>query len=658
MADLLPIAPAPVAPNLNINLGRNADGAPGLPTTNAELVNLSDLTKIIRNTDVSEDLGEQRNNADRNDGGNIPLVNTYSQKDSNAAVRTLRTLLAHETRAMFEESGDSELLNKITEFANEIMLKAGNLPADLISQQNKSTLFGGDFWKMVNNLLRGRNINTGILPSPSDNQALPANPESPALQLTKTLDPLTTEQLKAAISDKKLAAALPRGEAFQSAVLNLLKSASAIESKDDIINSIAANLKYLALDAAPSLEVRNQLLTVADNLSQETIPVLKGAILTLLGKVTSSPLMSNTTKNLVPLTIYNLSRYNPDNKSLSDSFNEVIKLADPETAKTLKQAFVNYVENSEMTADDKAAVLNLSGIPAAKSSMTLISERLADAIMNFTENLSAAELEQKLSIPDEKAGIDELKKALGEITPENMKGALNTVFREFAKTSNLNDLIRHLSIIINKFPDTDKRAAAATAFNPVLENLSKQSDVNYKPPTAAENFTDFLNKNINDPQLKSLSAMSPGDMVRTMLFAPSAVTPLLHMMAPLQSGALKAYGEMWADPEAAELNPDGKSKSHGGADSCSHVFLVFDIEDAGYFEMELYARDKDLSVMLLCPSAFCDTMNQLIDKMPTIAESQGYNVKNTIIDKVLRRRDLPDVFPKLQDTAATLNVTA
>ena len=105
---------------------------------------------------------------------------------------------------------------------------------------------------------------------------------------------------------------------------------------------------------------------------------------------------------------------------------------------------------------------------------------------------------------------------------------------------------------------------------------------------------DFLIKNINDPSLKSLSDMTRPDMIQGLLSAPGVFTPLLHFLVPMNMDGMKAFGELWADPDASRDPITGESDNH--------LFLCFEIEDAGYFELELYARGKTVNAALMCPA--------------------------------------------------------
>jgi hypothetical protein len=684
MDGLLPIQPQPVQNNTNIlsGVGKNGisqgTGIPGMP-------NLSDTT-VVGESNQTESTDADHSGSDLASESRMPRVSSYSQRDPAVGAKIMRALFGSETLASIAESGDKELLNKVTEFAQEIMLRRDNISTDFKEQQDESTVFGKDLWQTLNNLLKGRvnlvpEAKVSEMPSPENGepqaqtqnstdaaaetqQKIPTAPKLPfaanankasASALGTPTAHLTNEQLHAAINSKEANSLLGGriNDTFKQAVVDLLRTAVSVENKADTTASLSANLRFLASEAAPSVDVRNRLNDIANELTPENFPKYKDEIQSLLGKTAGSLHLNNMTKNLIPLAIHNMSKLSESAVDLSESFREILNMSDPETAELLKKEFVRYVEQSAMSGEDKAAVLQSSGIPSAQHSMTLITERLADAIGKATSAMTDTEASIILKQADPNGGAATLKETFEKFTPDNMKGALNTLFRDFDKTKNLNDLLDRLSFIVNKLPEDSKKMIFADGLNSVLEKLSKSEDVNYRPPTATDNLTDFLSKNIGDPALKSLSAMNPSEMLRSLLSAPTAATPLLHMMAPLHSAGMRSFGEMWIDPNAK--NP---SKNSSEDTVCNHVFLVFDLEDVGYFEMELFAQGKDLNVMLLVPQGWETAMSEIKNTVPTLAESVGYKVKNTIVERLKTHRDLPDVFEKLHETRGGLNVKA
>jgi hypothetical protein len=750
MADLIPNPAIQSTPQSNTDY-RNRPGQIIPQTGDGKITTLSDLTQIIGNHNLSEEMGEQ-NLADH---VLMPKQNAFTPKDPAVTAKLLQALLSKELFVSLGATGSTELVNKLTEFADEVMLSPEALPEDLARQQSKTTMFSGDLWKLLKGIFEGKispDINGASFLSDALKQAenkaaadevnnappdvaksadatkadtsgniaeniTSGNKNAPAKAASNTYNNIaasgreaaysakmaakladsakphfvTVDQMKQLILSREAAEAFPKNEIYKNAAFDFLKAAVNVSSKEDILNSVAANLKYLALEAAPSTAVRNELLNVADNLNLQNFPMVKGRILELLNTTGTSLLLNNNTTALIPLAVYNMSRLSFDASDLTESFSELLKLSDDDVSGKLKLAFIKYIEDSDLSSEDKVKVLEGSEIASAKHSMTLIAERLSDstaAVISKTPSNELADTLTKLldlyrgvkppvydefgdpiavppqgtqtpaqNIPLSKT-LEVVKQMVGEFTPDNMKGALNTIIRDFDRTKNLNEFAGRLSMIVNKIAEPDKKLVLAQALNDVLGNMAADKTVNYTPPTATETLADFLAKNLNDPALKTLSELNPGEMVRSLLAAPGSNTPLVHMMAPLELGGLRAFGEIWVDPSAEWIDPEGKGKKGGSPDNrpVSHVFLAFDVENTGYFEMELYAREKELSISVMCPKGMEQRFSKLSEVIPKLCESQGFTTKNMVLASIFKPRELTEVFPKLTHEITGLNV--
>jgi hypothetical protein len=707
LADLIPNPAIQTIPQNTNNSDLRTRPGEILPQSgDARITTLSDLTQIIDSQNLSEEMADQ-NLADRI---LLPRQNAFTPKDPAVTAKLLQALLSNDMIMSLGETGENELVNKLTEFADEVMLSPDALPADLTRQQSKTTMFSGDLWEIMKDIFSGKvSPKTEILQKQqqelSGNANSNSNGNKASIRLADTMKPqiMTLQEMKQVITSREAAEAFPKTEIYKNAALDFIKAAVGISSKEDIINSIAANLKFLAAEAAPSIAVREKLSDAADNLNLQTFPALKGQIMELLNTTGKSLLLNNKTKALIPLAVYNMSRLSFKASDLTDSFSELVKLSDPETASNLRQAFIKYVESSDLSSEDKVAVLEGSEIASAKHSMTLIAERLSDSAAVMISKTPASEIADTLtkildlfrspeSKPDtikntenntvQKAAaqkttasqtaqtaditahtpmslakaVTTIKDMVGSFTPDNMKGALNTVIRDFEKTKNLNEFAGRLSMIVNKIVEPDKKMVLAQALNDVLGNIATDKSVNYTPPTATETLADFVAKNLNDPALKTLSELGPGEMVRSLLAAPGSNTPLVHMMAPLHLGDLRAFGEIWVDPNAEWVDPDGKQNGRRDDSQVSHVFLAFEVEHTGYFEMELYAREKDLNISISCPRGMEERFAKLSEIIPKLVESQGYTAKNMTVSSLKKPRELSDVFPKITKEISELNI--
>lgn len=592
MSEMLRVT-SPVAPK-DYNLNQNVK-----PQTPEQVFNLGNVDYVNKTNVRDEQLGEQ--NLKDGSGAGLPKLNTAISKDPALSAVLLKGIIGGGAMSVIGAAGDAELLNKVTEFANEVLLSPENITDDILRQQDEATMFSGKLWGALKEMIAG-------------------------------------------LSGSNVS------EEVSSAVLDFLKASAAANSRDDILSSISASLRFLAGETAQSKQLVDLLMQTADKLNAENFGTVKNDILALVNYLEKSLLLNDKTQNLLSLITYNLSRFNGDSSALGESFNSLLNMApDAETADKLNSLFAQFVEESDLPADIKLAALRDNPSAAAQRSMTMLTERLADAINKAMDGVAPEKLSEMLSGVNEKGGTATLRNILSEFLPDNMKGGLNTLLRSFEHTKDLNSLIDRLSVIVNRIDNMDNKITLAQSINLVLTEMAQASGVDYRPPTTMENMLDFLIKNINDPSLKSLSAMGRPEMLQGLLSAPGVFTPLLHFLVPINMDDTKAFGELWADPDAGTDPETGESDRH--------LFLCFDIEDAGYFELEIYARGKSVNVALMCPEGTQRKYLPLKETIPILASACGYNAEKMIVEPLKRRRDLTNVFPKLNERRSGLNVS-
>lgn len=644
MSDLLRVT-TPVAPK---DYSMNQNVKPQAPKQVFELGNVEYINKANAR---DEQLAEQ--NLKDGSGTGLPTLQAAVAKDPAMSSILLKGLVSGAALDILRQSGNAELLNKVTEFAGEIMLlpNAEEIAADIVRQQSEATIFSDPLWAELKNMLAGMGDN-------------------------------------------------PVGEELALAVLDFAKATAAADSRESILISISESLRYLAGETAQSREIMTLLNQTADKLNAYNFTEVKQDVLSLVNYLQDSLLLNDKTQNLLSLITYNLSRFSNSNSAVAESFRAVVSMApDPETAGKLETLFTKFIENSKLPLDVKLAAMEDTKNSSAVMSMTMLTERVANAVESSTKDMSPTQLEKlseelsKLSeelnalsktenvsenisstsanaaentaksaeIPentenpqvaagiDIKQGVSMLRKIIAPLVPDNMKGAVNTLLRSFESEKNLNTLIDRLSVIVNRMDNLDAKITVAQSINQVLSQMALAEGINYRPPTTMENMLDFLVKNINDPSLKSLSAMNRGEMLQGLLTSPGVFSPLLHFLVPMNMDGTKAFGELWADPDAGG-GKDGESDKH--------LFLCFEIEEAGYFEMELYAKGRSINVSLLCPAGSERQYMPLKEFIPQIAAVNGYNAEKMIISPLRKKRDLNRVFPKLNDRKTALNVSA
>lgn len=637
MADLIQLT-TPIVPKNYVHSVKQP------PVQNDVVFELADMNKIIKTNDRSEQYKQE--NSDFSESSNLLNIAKELTNNPKAAVETLKSLLSSETVSMIKAEGNEELLNKVTEFASEIMQTPESAADDLISQQKNVTLFQGKMWDAVRNMIK-------------------ANPDSAELK---------------------------------SAVFSLLKNSAAACSQRDVLNSLAANMKFMAEELAPNRQLSAQFMNIAADLSSadapKNFPEIKQAVLSSLENASQSLLLSDKMRDIIPIVKHNLSRFTSGSEPLRDAFANLREMIAGEEGKAaFTRLFADFVGKSPMPADMKAALLSsdifagdkqaaadtqapsaenaaqspsenitanseaaVSESPSAKVSMetvmAMVTARLSKNAAIHTSDMKPETVRAFLSNVNVDAAKPEeaLKTVLSELLPSSDGAAAEKLIEGFSQSGDLNALADRLGTILNSIENEEIKMSAAHKLNEALEALSVKDGTVYKPPSSMETFTDFISKNIDDPILKALSGMNKAVLAENMLTTPGAETPLLHMLMPMEAKGVRAYGELWADNGAAGTVTD----RDGGTGS--HIFLSFDVENVGAFEMEIYAKNEYLDVMLLCPSGTETLFAPMKTAIPKIAASCGYQVKKTNVSTLRERRSLEQVFPSIKEKRSGLNV--
>lgn len=593
-----------------------------------EVFNLGDQTKVIKTNNRSEGYAEQ-------DLKDLELATPSSAGGAGGVSDTLdavKELLGKAAFSALAEKGDTSALNKLTEFAQEVILTPETLVSDLNNQQQNATIFSGKLWDTLRMLAKGSN-----------------------------------------------------SEDMFSAVLDFAKAAANNAQKNEILSSLSANFKFLAEELAPSKAVSEELMKASEALASpdaaRNYQALKSTLVQLINYTGESLLLDNRTQNLLPLIIHNMSRYSDDPSALRQSFDTLLNIFDnvnfgentlsalasasgaenaaPSAIRSaLEKLFDNFILQSDLPADVKSSSVIDSSVIAEQNRLDNTANLLAMGIRNMAARLDTVRLKNTLSGIDPGNGSASIKLALASVTPNTpaMADALDSLIANYDKTHDLVGLIDRLGTILNGIEDVDKKIPLAQVLNQALSKLAQEAGSNYSPPTSLDTLADFLVKNINDTALQSLVSMNQNDIARTMLTNPGVFNPLMHFFVPLDAYGMRAFAELWVDKNAdrQEVPLSGE----GDDEDTNHIFMCFDMENLGYFEMEMFAKGSNLSVMLLCPEGTEGTFEPLKQAVPRIAAASGYTVGATIVDTLYRKRDLNAVFPSLRKKRGTFDAKA
>lgn len=592
MADILQIT-TPALPRNYVN--PNVTQA---PQDQFQLANTDQVTSAQQRTDQ-----QTQDNADYA-GENLlrPLELAISQNPSMTA-QSVQSLMTEELMNALKASGNTVGLDELTALANEILLTPENLPADMMEQAKNSTVFNGKLFDMLRNLTN--------------------------------------------LSEKAFG-----GSEIRDNITSFLKSYINATTPEDVMKSLSTTFSFMSNEMFASRSISEELSSLAqkfaDNNALQNFPELKEQALETMKNASGSLLMTDRLKGIISLVSYNLSRIQNTPDGMKNAFDKLIDsmLQSPDIPKDmapeLQKVFEEFVETAKLPDDVKSFTLGRELVDMG----SLSANKLADSVKNFANHMDNPVFLDSLSDIETTNGLFSIKEILSLITPEKNLSDIDNMLESFTQNKDLNALAENLSKVLNSIENENVKLPIAQRLNEVLENILEKGDAQYEKPTAMDNFTNFLLKNIDDSALKTLPQFNHDNLMSSLLTAPGVCTPLLHALLPLKDDESdkKAFGELWADN-----SEDGEN---------FHILLDFSIDDVGEFELEINAEERDLTVNLFCPEDFSKNFSNMRTAIARFAAGKGYSVRTSNVGVLREKRSLTKVFPHINDKRGGLNVTA
>lgn len=224
----------------------------------------------------------------------------------------------------------------------------------------------------------------------------------------------------------------------------------------------------------------------------------------------------------------------------------------------------------------------------------------------------------------------------------------------FGQVNTMQELIDNLNAMLRGMPDVPLRERLYGVFVDIIDKMSVRNELpqhGIRPPVSStlDNLTDFIQQNINNPALKSLDSFNAANLLQSLLNAPGVFTPLAHYILPLQVENTRAFGELWVDND--ENNPNNTP----GTQRNYHLFLTFDVESIGRFELDMYALGEEVNISLLYPPRFEKEIEPMKDRVNKIVRSSGYQTRAFETAPLKKPHNLVEVFPKITDKRTTLS---
>lgn len=593
--------------------------------------------------------------------GNRELIPLSVQvaKDPTLAVETLKDLLNVEVLNQALITGHTELYGKLEDLAKELYVTPEQLVQEIQNQEQQNTMFSGhEFYDVLREVAK------------------------------TTTEPATKELIG-----------------------NLLKSLNFAQNKGEILGALRANMKFLSEYFSPNEKLSAKLMDLsqqwgADD-AENYFDYLKTQTLAILKDVSGSLLNDDKTQMLIPLIVHNLSRYNNSPYMCKEYFNLLLSQISSGTLRdSLKNSFQrlysalfskndinkpgtdtpldNYTTNLsqnqplEGNLTDKNSNFVGSGEEVQQFAETSESEFVENAedtedVLTGYKKFLFDSMSEKSFMPLLKhsgynieatlaaysrgklSGTDALKSLVEGLFVHDETGEQYKAFEaDFAKLNTIQEVIDKLNEMLRAMPDIPVRERLYGAFVEVIEQMALKNELpqhGVRPPVSStlDSLTEFIQQNINHPALKSLDSFNATNLLQSLLNAPGVFTPLAHYILPLDVDGTKAFGELWVDND--ENNPNNTP----GTQRNYHLFLTFDVESIGRFEVDMYALGDEVNLALLYPPRFEKEVDPMKERINKVIRNIGYTARTFETAPLKTPHNLTEIFPKIVDKRTTLN---
>ena len=133
-----------------------------------------------------------------------------------------------------------------------------------------------------------------------------------------------------------------------------------------------------------------------------------------------------------------------------------------------------------------------------------------------------------------------------------------------------------------------------------------------------------------------------------MLINESVYMPLLHFIIPFQYEDNNVVSEMWVDPDAEKGSEDEARKLK--------VFLKFDIQSLGKFELAMTLQNRETKMQLFVPPQLAKQGKAIQADVAEILKKNTIRLGQLMVRERLRDRRIDEVFPEIRQKERTINV--
>lgn len=336
----------------------------------------------------------------------------------------------------------------------------------------------------------------------------------------------------------------------------------------------------------------------------------------------------------------------PERQTLCDAFEDIIGTMAKKGEMPAAKAHVRDSESAKVFEELTGGKnFDIKGEESYRR-MVPLSDSAINAVMQSYENPEV-----------HMSGRDALVQLLSLLVPPQDTDAAGMMQTVVTGTDNLSDMIEFLNHVLENIPDIPERQHLCDSFETVINTMAKNQEMAAQKTAGYESetmkaLTAFIEKNVNHPAIRGIDNFNASNLLQSMLNAPGVFTPLAHYIIPLQVEDTKAFGELWVDNDNTSGGKGGDEEKH------YHLFLTFDVEAVGRFEVDAYSKSSNLNLSVMYPKSYRGRVQNLTDKITRIAAGVGFNIQNFKTGILIKPHNLAETFPRINENRRSLDVKA
>ena len=187
-----------------------------------------------------------------------------------------------------------------------------------------------------------------------------------------------------------------------------------------------------------------------------------------------------------------------------------------------------------------------------------------------------------------------------------------------------------------------------SALNSILERLENEKAAMSNP--FADKLSSIMEKGLSG-QAGYENRIVFENLARSILVNESVYMPLLYSLISAEVNGKQLFSEMWIDPD------DGNRSLIDEKERIHRIYLRFNIEELGSFDMIMNMKEGKVDLQLLCPEALEKNYRQIREDIGKIIEKNSLRHNQIYVEAGSTELSLMEVFPRIKEGRNNINVS-